>query len=225
MSGGVAGTVASVITNPLEVIKTQLQSSNLEISKKSPLSVGKAIFKQDSFPGFFRGLPPTLIGIIPSRSAYFYCYQRTKKFLSPKLPEGSPGNALISGFLAGIMGNTITNPIWMVRTRMQLINDNAAGQRDYAGYADAITTIYKEEGVGGFYKGITASYWGCAEGAMQFILYEQIKSRLLASRNEKRVKTGLPVTSELPKLTYFWAAAASKGTLCFLCCASVYTLF
>jgi len=211
LSGGVAGTIASVITNPLEVVKTQLQSSNAEISQKTAFGVGKQIFERNGLAGFFKGLSPTLVGIIPSRSAYFYGYQRSKTFLNPKLPEGSPGNALVSGLLAGIAGNTLTNPIWMVRTRMQLMADNTAGQRNYAGYVDAIKTIFKDEGLGGFYKGITASYWGCAEGALQFIVYEQIKSRLLSSQNEQRIRQGLPETSELPKATYFWAAAASKA--------------
>jgi solute carrier family 25 protein 33/36 len=94
---------------------------------------------------------------------------------------------------------------------MQLISDNTAGQREYTGYVDAIKTIFKDEGLSGFYKGITASYWGCAEGALQFIVYEQIKSRLVASQNDKRRHQGLPLTSELPKATYFWAAAASKA--------------
>ena len=117
LSGGVAGTVASCITNPLEVIKTQLQSSNQEVmfAKKTPIKVASTILERDGIPGFFRGLPPTLLGIIPSRSAYFYVYQRTKSFLSPRLQEGSPGNALVAGLLAGIAGNTLTNPIWMVR--------------------------------------------------------------------------------------------------------------
>lgn len=180
-------------------------------AKKSPLAVASTILEKDGVPGFFRGLPPTLVGIIPARSAYFYIYQRTKKFLSPKLAEGSPGNALVAGLMAGIAGNTLTNPIWMVRTRMQLITDHTAGQKEYAGYWDAITTIFKEEGIGGFYKGITASYWGCAEGALQFIVYEQMKMRLLAASNERRSKEGFPYSDELPKATYFWAAAASKA--------------
>ena len=208
-----AGTVASCITNPLEVVKTQLQSSNAEIlnAKGNPIEVAKRIFVQDGVCGFFRGLPPTLVGIIPSRSAYFYVYQRTKKFLSPRFKEGSPGNALVAGFVAGITGNTLTNPIWMVRTRMQLLIDQAAGQRQYTGYLDAIKTIFVEEGIGGFYKGITASYWGCTEGALQFILYEQLKTRLLRRQNTRRAAAGLPETEELPKATYFWAAAASKA--------------
>jgi solute carrier family 25 protein 33/36 len=133
------------------VIKTQLQSSNTELlkAKGQPIEIAKRIMQQDGVSGFFRGLPPTLVGIIPSRSAYFYVYQRTKKFLSPRLPEGSPGNALVAGFLAGVAGNTLTNPIWMVRTRMQLLIDHNAGQRQYTGYRDAITTIFTEEGLGG----------------------------------------------------------------------------
>ena len=59
---------------------------------------------------------------------------------------------MVAGFLAGIAGNTLTNPIWMVRTRMQLLIDHNAGQKQYAGYGDAISTIFREEGVAGFYK-------------------------------------------------------------------------
>ena len=213
LSGGIAGTVASCITNPLEVIKTQLQSSNIQLleAKGHPVEIAKKIMQQDGPAGFFRGLTPTLVGIIPSRSAYFYAYQRTKKFLAPRLPEGSPGNALVAGFMAGIIGNTLTNPIWMVRTRMQLMVDAAAGQRAYAGYQDAIVTIFRDEGIGGFYRGLTASYWGCFEGAFQFIIYEQFKTKLIDRQNKARALKGLRPTDELPKATYFWAAAASKA--------------
>mmetsp|Transcript_57320 Transcript_57320/g.64021 ORF Transcript_57320/g.64021 Transcript_57320/m.64021 type:complete len:425 (+) Transcript_57320:78-1352(+) len=213
LSGGVAGTVAACITNPLEVIKTQLQSSNRKFlgANGNPMQIGKTIFNQDGISGFFRGLPPTLVGIIPSRSAYFYAYNSMKSFLDPTFPEGSPPNAMIAGFTAGAVGNTLTNPIWMVRTRMQLLIDHAAGQRQYTGYGDAIKTIFKEEGIGGFYKGISASYWGCAEGAVQFIIYEQVKNRLITRQNKERAQQGLRPSQELSNVQYFLAAAASKA--------------
>ncbi|CAN0486942.1 unnamed protein product, partial [Hapterophycus canaliculatus] len=31
-------------------------------------------------PGFFRGLLPGLVGIIPARSTYFFAYSRSKEF-------------------------------------------------------------------------------------------------------------------------------------------------
>lgn len=212
LSGGIAGTVASTITNPLEVIKAQLQSSNANtlFGGRNPVKLAKHILQQDGVAGFFRGLPPTLIGIIPARSAYFYAYQRCKTAIGPYAPEGSIPNALVAGFLAGVAGNTLTNPIWMIRTRMQILADQSAGQRVYAGYGDAIATIFKEEGIGGFYKGITASYWGCTEGALQFILYEQFKTRLLHRLNRQRLEQGLLPTDQLSKGTYFCSAAAAK---------------
>lgn len=63
-SGGVAGTIASMLTNPLEVIKTQLQSSiaskaargELAAEAGHPLAVARTIMERDGVRGFFRGL-------------------------------------------------------------------------------------------------------------------------------------------------------------------------
>ena len=222
-----AGTVASCITNPLEVIKTQLQSSSFSSAVHGeyaaaaghPVTIAQRIFAESGVAGFFKGLKPTLIGIIPARSIYFYAYGRTKKALAQKewLPEGSVGNAILSGFAAGVASNTVTNPIWMVKTRMQLLADHTAGQVAYNTYGQAIQSIMKEEGIGGFYRGLSASYWGCTEGAIQFLLYERVKGNLLEKVNEERAREGLPPTEQLPKATYFFSAAFAKG------CASILT--
>ena len=196
-----------MITNPLEVIKTQLQSSGS--AGLDPFAVAKEIITRDGFNGFFRGLPPTLFGIIPARSVYFYSYECCKSALGPYFTEASPANALISGLTAGICSNTLTNPIWMVRTRMQILP--GAGQKTYSGYGDAIHSIWKQEGIAGFYKGIVASYWGCVEGALQFIVYEQIKTRLLERENKRRLSLKLPETDQLSRVSYFWAAAFAKA--------------
>eukprot|EP00594_Rhizosolenia_setigera_P001031 CAMPEP_0178944064 /NCGR_PEP_ID=MMETSP0789-20121207/2936_1 /TAXON_ID=3005 /ORGANISM="Rhizosolenia setigera, Strain CCMP 1694" /LENGTH=322 /DNA_ID=CAMNT_0020623731 /DNA_START=281 /DNA_END=1248 /DNA_ORIENTATION=+ len=226
LSGGVAGTLASCITNPLEVIKTQLQSTSTSVfsqggmssSSGKPLAVARKIIEEDGIAGFWRGMPPTLVGIIPARSAYFYAYEKTKRFLASsacpiKLEEGGTYNALIAGLAAGVAGNTLTNPIWLVKTRMQLLADNTAGQTAYTGYRDAIRTIYHQEGIAGFYKGIFASYWGCTEGCIQFILYEKLKTKQVNAINAEREAQGLAPMSNprLSKLQYFCTAACAKG--------------
>lgn len=197
----------------------QLQSSivvtdGAQSTRQTVASILRNIVKRDGLSGFFRGLPPTLLGIIPSRSAYFYAYQRSKVALSTlfNIPEGSPPNALTSGLLAGLVSNTITNPIWMIKTRMTLLVDTAAGQKTYRGYGDVISSIYKQEGIHGFYKGIQASYWGCTEGAIQFLIYEQFKTRLVRRRNNELMARGMKPneSTELSLPTYFWSAALSK---------------
>ncbi|GMH99661.1 hypothetical protein TrLO_g1734 [Triparma laevis f. longispina] len=205
LSGGIAGTISSTITCPLEVVKTQLQSSSLS-NVNTPLKVGREILKRDGVSGFWRGLPPTLVGIIPARATYFWSYEYTKKMLKPYFSDSSVFTPLIAGVSAGIFANSVTNPIWMVKTRMQLLND--AGQTQYAGYANAVSTIYKKEGLGGFYRGVTASYWGASEGAIQFVVYENLKKRELAkinsnSKSQTQIKT-------LPKASYLQNAALSK---------------
>ena len=218
LSGGVAGTIASCITNPLEVVKTQLQSSSAAVGELSqasghPVAIAKRIFESDGVLGFFRGLRPTLVGIIPARSVYFFSYEQSKRFLGNfGVKEGGVPNALVAGFSAGIASNTLTNPIWMIKTRCQLLADSSAGQKVYSGYRDACAAIYKEEGIGGFYKGIYASYWGCLEGATQFMIYEQLKTKLLTRQNLRRERLGLESSDRLPKLGYFVAAAIAKGT-------------
>jgi solute carrier family 25, member 33/36 len=210
------------------VVKTQLQSSIVSVSaggslvgaRGHPITIAKNILERDGPSGFFRGLPPTLIGIIPSRSAYFYAYQRCKTLLAsnpyfsiPQLSEGSPINAMVSGLMAGIVSNTITNPIWMIKTRMTILADTAAGQQTYRGYGDVVWSIYKQEGIKGFYKGIQASYWGCAEGAVQFLIYEQLKTRLLRRKRNQLIANGQGSsisTIDLSLSTYFWSAALSK---------------
>jgi solute carrier family 25 protein 33/36 len=184
-----------------------------------PMDIAKRIFAENGFAGFFKGLKPTLVGIIPARSLYFYAYGQTKSTLGKTglVAEGTDLNAIISGFAAGVVSNTATNPIWMVKTRMQLLADHTAGQVAYKGYQEAIGAIFKEEGIGGFYRGLSASYWGCTEGAIQFLLYERIKGRLTEVNNAKRELMGLPPTDQLPKMTYFFSAAFAKG------CASVLT--
>lgn len=63
---------------------------------------------------------------------------------------------------------------------MQLTTEaasNAVGSaRSFAaGSVPVIRKIFREEGVRGFYKGLSASYLGVTEGTIQWTLYEYLK--------------------------------------------------
>uniref|UniRef100_T1ID26 Mitochondrial carrier protein n=1 Tax=Rhodnius prolixus TaxID=13249 RepID=T1ID26_RHOPR len=79
----------------------------------------------------------------------------------------------------GFVACTATNPIWFVKTRLQL--DHSSGQRLTA--AQCIRRIYSQSGILGFYKGITASYWGISETVIHFVIYEAIKAELIKLRS------------------------------------------
>lgn len=131
ISGGLAGTISSAMVQPLEVVKTQLQSSvsrrllNSLQKKADPISICKEIYRVDGIKGFYRGLKPMIVGIIPTRAIYFWSYNSAKNMFNQTLnmPISSPLTHLSSAFAAGIASNTITNPLWLVKTRYQLLAD------------------------------------------------------------------------------------------------------
>lgn len=143
--------VSGSLTIPLEVVKTQLQSSS-QASKSVGLVYNEIMAKYGA-SGFFKGLRPLLIGIIPTRAVYFWAYSLSKDKLTPLYGNGAL-NHLCSAFAAGITSNTLTNPIWMVKTRFQIMANSYLGQKSFVSYSECVRSIYTEEGPLGFFKGL-----------------------------------------------------------------------
>eukprot|EP00301_Raphidiophrys_heterophryoidea_P009678 c14329_g1_i1.p1 GENE.c14329_g1_i1~~c14329_g1_i1.p1 ORF type:complete len:231 (+),score=62.22 c14329_g1_i1:129-821(+) len=83
-----------------------------------------------------------------------------------------PFTHLCASVASGIVTCTIGSPLWVVKTRMQLQTCNQTG---YTHAANCLVRIVREEGVGALFCGLTASYWGISEMAVQFLVYEQLK--------------------------------------------------
>lgn len=78
--------------------------------------------------------------------------------------------------LSGIATETCTNPLWVVKTRLQLDRERSTGLgRVYKGSWDCAKQILKSEGVPGLYRGLTLSYLGVSEFVLQWMLYERMK--------------------------------------------------
>lgn len=97
-------------------------------------------------------------------------------FIIFRIPTDSPYSHILSAMGAGFVSSTSTNPIWFVKTRLQLDfnSDHKMTVRD------CIRGIYRESGLRGFYKGITASYFGISETVVHFVIYETLKRKLVS---------------------------------------------
>lgn len=129
----------------------------------------------EGFGGYFKGLGPNLVGVIPARSINFFTYGNGKRILTDL--NGGKETAsvhLAAAATAGVITSTATNPIWVIKTRLQLQGN---GIRRYTGSMDCLVQILKEEGVRGLYKGMSASYLGVIEGTIQWGVYENLKKR------------------------------------------------
>lgn len=82
---------------------------------------------------------------------------------------------ILSASCAGFASATATNPIWLVKTRLQL-DYNSKVQMTVR---QIVAKVYRTAGIVGFYKGITASYFGISETVIHFVIYEAIKAKIV----------------------------------------------
>mmetsp|Transcript_15781 Transcript_15781/g.37395 ORF Transcript_15781/g.37395 Transcript_15781/m.37395 type:complete len:326 (+) Transcript_15781:176-1153(+) len=190
IAGGIGGMAGATLTCPLEVVKTQLQSKTIELT--SVRQIIRNIAQSEGVPGFWKGLVPMLAGVVPARAVYFYTYSGSKNFLLARGHKEAAPTHLTAAVVAGTITATVINPIWVIKTRLQLQDkqsvQTAKGELRYNGTLHATRLILKEEGVRGFFKGLIPSYWGISESALHFVLYEALKQRIAARNVERGVE-------------------------------------
>ncbi|CAK4905880.1 unnamed protein product [Aphanomyces euteiches] len=207
LGGALGGMTAAIITSPLEVVKTRLQTkdgrdslSRVTKHRLTTTNVLKSILKQESVYGLWRGIVPNLLGVVPARAAYFGCYAKLKALSSDYGYVGTMAN-FVSASAAGCMTASLLSPVFVVKTRMQLMPTHGAANARFFSMHEVALDMYRKEGSRAFFKGLSASYWGVSEGAIQLALYEEVKAHL-----DNPSKTTLFFVAGLCKLT---AAAAT----------------
>lgn len=119
--------------------------------------------RQEGVLALWRGIGPTMVGTVPSRAIYFAAYNKFKPLMI-QLNYGYENSAvhLCAGILAGIVTTSLTNPIWVVKTQVQLIvAEHKVGQPRVKSLSwKVIQRIWHVEGIKGFMRGVSASYIG-----------------------------------------------------------------
>ncbi|MCJ1421802.1 hypothetical protein MMC32_008169 [Xylographa parallela] len=216
VAGGIGGMTSATLTSPLDVLKTRLQSdfyqsqiaatraargtpppSTMSLPRSALLHFQEtfqilfSIHRVEGWRALFKGLGPNLTGVVPARAINFYAYGNGKRIISERFNNGEE-NAwvhLCAAAIAGIATGTATNPIWLVKTRLQLDKSNAEKTgtqaiRQYKNSFDCVRQTVQAEGIRGLYRGLSASYLGVSESTLQWVLYEQMKL-YLSNRKDK----------------------------------------
>lgn len=203
-SGAFAGFLSGLVVCPLDVAKTRFQAqgaylkslggSNQTLFNQSKYkgafhSMG-LIYKEEGIRGLYRGVVPITLGYFPTWMIYFTCYEHFKPFYQNITNDNDNLTYFASAISSGAISTTLTNPIWVVKTRLMLQMDNGKTIYDrfgptetsqsskrywYKGTIDAFKTMYHNEGLGVFYRGLLPSYFGLVHVAIQFPLYENFK--------------------------------------------------
>jgi len=213
LSGGVASTLC---LHPFDLIKIRFQVSDGSVVEHRQRYTGvvnafRSIYVKDGIAGLYQGVSPNIAGAASSWGLYFFAFDFFKSTIRDWRRKDvlGAGDHLSAGACAGIFTLSLTNPIWVVKTRMCLQPSNTAmtdlpiSSQRYNGVLDGLVKLFKEEGIRGYYRGFLPGIFGVSHGALQFMAYEELK-KTYSNYN------GIPLGNKLDALSYIAMSALSK---------------
>ncbi|CAG9321791.1 unnamed protein product [Blepharisma stoltei] len=143
-AGAFAGVTTALTLQPLDVIKTHLIVSQ---HKSHAIIQGvKLVLAKYGMKGFWRGSTPAVGRALMGSGSYFFLLEEFKRLLGDSF---TVANGMSSGFAKASI-TTLCLPMTLIKVRME-----APNCQEYKGIWHAAKRIYSEEGVRGFYQGLT----------------------------------------------------------------------
>ncbi|KAI3806944.1 hypothetical protein L1987_22862 [Smallanthus sonchifolius] len=181
LAGGMAGAVAQTAIYPMDLVKTRLQTYVCEGGKVPTLwKLSKDIWVHEGPRAFYKGIVPSILGIIPYAGIDLAVYETLKEASKTYIcVDGEPGPLaqLGCGTVSGALGATCVYPLQVIRTRMQA--HRAGGAAAYNGMTDVFMKTYQNEGARGFYKGLFPNLLKVIPAAsITYMAYEAMKNTL-----------------------------------------------
>lgn len=142
LAGSLAGGTAIMCTYPLDLARTrlaqqvsigscQMSSNTLQqaghlTAYKGMTDVVSQVYKENGLRGLYRGVVPTLYGMLPYAGLKFYIYAKLKSAM-PSDQQNCVSTKLACGAVAGLVGQTVIYPLDVVRRQMQVQNLSSTG--------------------------------------------------------------------------------------------------
>ena len=233
------------------------------VRRRTICTTVKGVIRHEGYLGLYRGLSPAIIGSAASYGGFFFLYEdikgrmmvrKQREVVMNRSPSSNRGdsytknNAFEGGVklgpmehfsascLAGACMVALTNPLWLIKTRLQLQNSRLQSQLQtttttaaaaanttqqlqvrppYRGAFHAAFVIIQEEGILALYKGSVPALMLVSHGGIQFMTYEFMKKHFaLYVSNDKMSKGGTIVNKSGDKSSSSSSSSSSrKGTI------------
>ncbi|CAN6340789.1 unnamed protein product [Urochloa humidicola] len=183
VAGAFAGVISTLCMYPLELIKTRLTIQRGVYDNF--LDAFVKIVREEGPTELYRGLTPSLIGVVPYAATNYFAYDTLKKVYKKVFKTNEIGNVptLFIGSAAGAISSTATFPLEVARKHMQV--GAVGGRKVYKNMLHALLSILEDEGVGGLYRGLGPSCMKLVPAAgISFMCYEACKKILIEEEDE-----------------------------------------
>ncbi|CAO1379719.1 unnamed protein product [Diamesa serratosioi] len=157
VSGCTARCFAVTVVNPLELIRTKMQSERMSYSE-----VGRAfkvMINKHGILGLYKGLLPTILRDAPFSSIYWTSYEAFKRI--NHITQPTFRDSFIGGAISGSIAAFCTTPFDVIKTHQQIefgekvMYVNNGNGKILNSTKQTIMNIFKNNGIKGFYAGLT----------------------------------------------------------------------
>ncbi|XP_010267010.1 PREDICTED: mitochondrial substrate carrier family protein P isoform X1 [Nelumbo nucifera] len=188
IAGSLSGGTAVLFTYPLDLVRTKLayqvvQSSRLGIKGinhaeqfyKGILDCFSKTYRESGLRGLYRGVAPSLYGIFPYSGLKFYFYEEIKSHV-PEEHKKDVTVKLVCGSIAGLLGQTFTYPLDVVRRQMQVQRLSASNSGEVKGTMETLIMIGQNQGWKQLFSGLSINYLKVVPSvAIGFTVYDSMK--------------------------------------------------
>ncbi|KAJ7989745.1 hypothetical protein DPEC_G00307710 [Dallia pectoralis] len=163
--GGLGACTATVTCQPLDTLRTRFAAQGEPKVYQNLRHAVSTMYRAEGILGFYRGLAPTMVAVFPYAGLQFFSYKVLKNLMGPPTMDSYVGanlRSLICGSCAGVISKTVTYPFDLIKKRLQVEGFEVARARfgqvgRYGGFVDCASQIAREEGLRGFFKGLSPS--------------------------------------------------------------------
>ncbi|KAI1316361.1 mitochondrial aspartate-glutamate transporter agc1 [Mortierella claussenii] len=196
--GSISGAVGATVVYPIDLVKTRMQNQRSkvvgELLYKNSLDCFKKVVKNEGVLGLYRGLGPQLVGVAPEKAIKLTMNDLVRKHLTDKNGNISFTSELIAGGAAGGSQVVFTNPLEIVKIRLQVAGEVAKSLD--AGLRPGALTIVRTLGIVGLYKGAGACLLrDIPFSAIYFPVYAHLKKDFFKEGPDHRLSIGELLTA------------------------------
>lgn len=178
VSGSLSGFTASIITYPLDLIRTRVSGQIGENLVYSGIAhTFTRTLREEGYRALFRGIGPTLFGALPYEGIKFGSYDILTSHLPGDIdPKADFAGKILCGGGAGVLATIFTYPNDTVRRRLQMQGAGGAA-RQYKNAWDCYVKLARNEGWTVYYRGLTPTLVRAMPNmGVQFATYDFLKS-------------------------------------------------
>ncbi|KAF9585837.1 hypothetical protein BGW38_000514 [Lunasporangiospora selenospora] len=182
IAGAGGGIISMALTYPLITISSRQQVQKNGKSKdayKSTLDAVQKIVAKEGIAGLYSGLDSALFGISLTNYCYYYFYEFTKSVINKA--QMSTIESMSAGAVAGAATVLITNPIWVINTRIATRNAGTPDQKPL-GTIETAAQMIKEGGLKTFWQGVAPALILVANPIIQYTVFEKFKAKIAKTR-------------------------------------------